>query len=117
MGLFSVFVSRTRKPEGFLGKLMFGGMNSGHAKPADWGFDHLPAIAPAGAVDLGCSGGRNADELLKRYPKAHVTAVDHSGLSVEKAKAYTGPSSPGPSTAICRSSRRSCGTWATRRWS
>ena len=88
MGLFKNYVSQTRKPEGFLGKMMLGGMNSGHAKLADWGFTHLPAITPDRAVDLGCGGGRNAGELLKKYPKAHVTAVDYSALSVEKAKEY-----------------------------
>ena len=88
MGLFKNYVSQTRKPEGFLGKMMLGGMNSGHAKLADWGFTHLPAMTPENVVDLGCGGGRNAGELLKRYPKAHVTAVDYSELSVEKARAY-----------------------------
>ena len=39
-------------------------------------------------MDLGCGGGRNAGELLKKYPKAHVTAIDYSELSVEKAKAF-----------------------------
>ncbi len=86
MGLFKDFVSQTRKPEGFLGKMMVNGMNTGHAKLADWGFTHLPDIAPERAVDLGCGGGRNAGELLKKYPKVHVTAVDYSDLSVEKAK-------------------------------
>ncbi len=88
MGLFKKFVSQTRKPEGILGKMMLGGMNSGHAKMADWGFSHLPDITPAKAVDLGCGGGRNTGELLKKYPKAHVTGVDYSALSVEKAKDY-----------------------------
>ena len=88
MGLFKAFVSQTRKPEGFLGKIMVSGMNTGHAKLADWGFSHLPVIAPERIVDLGCGGGRNAGEMLKRYPKAHVTAVDYSALSVEKAKTY-----------------------------
>ena len=63
---------------------MLSGMNSGHAKLADWGFTYLPAITPSNAVDLGCGGGRNAGELLKKYPKAHVTAIDYSDLSVEK---------------------------------
>ena len=67
---------------------MLGTMNSGHAKLADWGFTHLPAMTPENAVDLGCGGGRNAGELLKMFPKAHVTAVDYSELSVEKAKGY-----------------------------
>ena len=88
MGLAKSFFSQTRKPEGFLGKMMLGTMNSGHSKLADWGFAHLPAIAPERAVDLGCGGGRNAGEMLKKYPKAQVTAVDYSVLSVEKAKEY-----------------------------
>ena len=49
MGLFKNYVSQTRKPEGFLGKMMLGGMNSGHAKLADWGFTHLPAMTPESA--------------------------------------------------------------------
>ena len=60
MGLFKNYVSQTRKPEGFLGKMMLGGMNSGHAKLADWGFKHLPEMTPERAVDLGCGGGRAA---------------------------------------------------------
>ena len=88
MGLFKKFVSQTRKPDGFLGKMMLSSMNSGHAKMADWGFSHLPGILPENAVDLGCGAGRNVGELLKRYPKAHVTGVDYSDLSVEKSKDY-----------------------------
>lgn len=88
MGFMKSFFSQTRKPEGFLGKLMLGTMNAGHAQLADWGFTHLPELAVEQAVDLGCGGGRNAGVLLKRYPKAHVMAVDYSELSVKKAKAY-----------------------------
>ena len=68
--------------------MMLKGMNSGHAKMADWGLGHLQKIAPENIVDLGCGGGRNAGELLRRYPEARVTAVDYSELSVEKAKEY-----------------------------
>ena len=88
MGLFKNYVSQTRKPEGLLGKMMLSGMNSGHAKMADWGLGHLPKLTPARAVDLGCGGGRNAGELLKKYPQAQVTAIDYSELSVAKAKEY-----------------------------
>ena len=68
MGLFRKYVSQTRKPEGFLGKLMIRGMNGGHAKLADWGMSHLDGIDPSGIAELGCGGGRNAGELLRRYP-------------------------------------------------
>ena len=88
MALLRKFFNQTRKPEGFLGKLMLSGMNSGHAKLADWGLTHLPKLSVSEAVDLGCGGGRNAGELLKKYPRAHVTAIDYSALCVEKAKKY-----------------------------
>lgn len=70
MGLFKNCMSQTRKPEGFLGKMMIKGMNSGHAKMADWGMSHLKTIAPSEIIDIGCGGGRNAGELLKKYPGA-----------------------------------------------
>ena len=88
MALLRKIFNQTRKPEGFLGKLMLSGMNSGHAKLADWGFEHLPELTVSQAVDLGCGGGRNAGELLKKYPTAHVTAIDYSALCVEKAVQY-----------------------------
>ena len=88
MGLFKKFVSQTKKPEGFLGGIMLNGMNSGNAQMADWGLSFLPEIKPSAAVDLGCGGGRNAGELLKRYPGAKVTAIDYSDLSVETARKY-----------------------------
>ena len=88
MNLIHRFFNQTRKPEGVLGKLMLRGMNSGHAKLADWGMSYLPAQSVSQAVDLGCGAGRNAGELLKRYPAAHVSAIDYSVLSVEAARAY-----------------------------
>ena len=87
MGLFKQYVNQTRKPEGFLGKLMVAGMNGGHAKLADWGMEQLAGLAPKTVAELGCGGGRNAGELLKRYPNAALTAIDYSAVSVEKAKA------------------------------
>ena len=88
MGLFKNYVSQTRKPEGRLGMMMLNGMNSGHAKMADWGLSHLKTIAPKTIVDLGCGGGRNIGEQLKKYPDAKGTAIDYSELSVEKATEY-----------------------------
>ncbi|MCR5685144.1 MAG: class I SAM-dependent methyltransferase [Lachnospiraceae bacterium] len=88
MGLYKKFVSQTRKPEGILGKMMVNGMNGGHAQMADWGMSHLKNIVPEEIVDIGCGGGRNAGELLKKYPGSKVTAIDYSEVSVEKAAAY-----------------------------
>ncbi|MGO5336574.1 class I SAM-dependent DNA methyltransferase [Bilifractor sp. LCP19S3_H10] len=88
MGLVKDFLGQTRKPEGLLGKFMLSTMNSGHAKLADWGMDHLSEVAPEEIIELGCGAGRNAGELLRRYPDAHLTAIDYSPLSVEKTAQY-----------------------------
>ena len=88
MGLYKNFVSQTRKPEGALGKMMVNGMNGGHAKMADWGMSHLDVQTPSELLEIGCGGGRNAEELMKKYPSAYMTAVDYSEVSVEKAKSY-----------------------------
>ena len=112
MALLKNFFNQTRKPEGFLGKLMLSGMNSGHAKLADWGFAHLPALTVTAAVDLGCGGGRNAGELLKKYPTAQVTAIDYSALCVEKS----GKVQPGhdPGRALRGAAGRRFGSAASR---
>lgn len=94
MGLFRKYINQPRKPEGFLGKLMIKGMNTGHAKLADWGMKHLQTIAPSQVLDIGCGGGRNAGELLKKYPGTKVTAIDYSPLSVEQAAEYHDPKAP-----------------------
>ncbi len=88
MGIYKRFVNQTRKPAGVLGSLMVGGMNKGHGKLADWGMSHLDGIDATSIAELGCGGGRNAGELLSRYPKAKLTAVDYSEISVEKAKKF-----------------------------
>lgn len=88
MGIIKKFFNQTRKPEGLLGKMMLKGMNTGHAKMADWGMSSLTLIEPEEILEIGCGGGRNIDELLKIYPSSKVTAIDYSPVSVEKAAAY-----------------------------
>ena len=89
MGILNKFFNQTRKPEGFLGKVMASGMNSGsHAKLANFGFALLPSLEVRRAVDLGCGGGRNVGELLRRFENSSVTGVDYSQVSVETARKY-----------------------------
>lgn len=86
MGILKKVFNNTRKPEGLLGKWMTSSMNHAHAAAADWGMDHLPEYGPARIVELGCGGGRNVRELLRRYPAAKVTALDYSEICVKKTK-------------------------------
>lgn len=75
MGLLKTIFNNTRKPEGWLGKMMVNGMNNGHAAVADWGMSCLTVPQPARIADLGCGGGRKAAQLLERYPHACLTAL------------------------------------------
>ena len=89
MGLLNKFFNQTRKPQGFLGKIMLSGMNGGgHAVLANFGMEKLPEEGIKQIAELGCGGGRNVDALLKRYDGSFVTAVDYSEESVKKATKY-----------------------------
>lgn len=78
--------NNTRKPEGLLGKIMVKSMNRGHSAVSDWGMEHIRNFSPSAIIELGCGGGRNAAELLRRFPGATVHALDYSEVSVQKTK-------------------------------
>ena len=82
------FFGNTRKPEGLSGKMMAASMNSGHAKLGDWGMELLESLDILNGLDIGCGGGRNVNELLKRWPQAHVTGIDYSEVSVETSTKF-----------------------------
>ncbi|MCR4580004.1 MAG: class I SAM-dependent methyltransferase, partial [Treponema sp.] len=89
MGLIKKYINQTRKPEGFLGKMMVKGMNGGHAKLADWGLSHLDSLSikeDAKIAELGCGGGRNINALLKKFKSSQLDAIDYSEVSVNIAK-------------------------------
>ena len=81
-----LFFSNTRKPKGFLGKIMINRMNEGHAKLSDWGLSHLNNINPSQVADFGCGGGLNVAKLIKMFPNANVTGFDYSSVSVKESK-------------------------------
>ena len=91
MGILKQFFNNTRKPNGWMGKLMVNGMNQGHAAVSDWGlsyFPDVPGAAHSKLADFGCGGGRNTAELLKRFPEARVTALDYSKVACDKTKQF-----------------------------
>jgi len=86
MAFLSKLFSNTRKPEGFLGRLMVAGMNSGsHASLAVWGLEKTSIPQEGEILDIGCGGGANIARLLKASKAAKVTGVDYSKVSVEKS--------------------------------
>ena len=85
MDFFKKFINQTRKPEGFLGKMMVNRMNAGHAVLSAWGLSYIESLTPKEIVELGCGGGVIVGKLLERYPGAKVTAIDYSDVSVSMA--------------------------------
>ena len=83
MGFYKDFIRQTKKPEGRLGKMMVSSMNTGHAKMASWGTGHLDINELKHMIDLGCGGGKNAQDLMLKYPQANMCAIDYSSVSVE----------------------------------
>lgn len=83
------FFKNTEKPQGWLGNVMLYGMNRGHASVSDWGLSFLPDDQEgnlSSIADIGCGGGRNTAQLLKRFPVARVIALDHSSAAVGKTR-------------------------------
>ncbi len=58
----------------------------GHANLAKWGMSHLSLKSDLNILEIGCGGGANVAQFLKRCPKGKVTGVDYSEISVEKSK-------------------------------
>ncbi len=86
MSLMSKFFGNTKKPEGFLGKMMVNGMNgNSHAALAEWGFGFISISQNDTALDCGCGGGANVKRLLSKCGKAY--GIDYSEVSVTKSKA------------------------------
>ena len=85
MGIMKKFFSQTKKPEGFLGKMMVNGMNgASHSALSDWGFGFIKKEKAARSLDCGCGGGANVKRLLERSEKAY--GIDYSGVSVQKSR-------------------------------
>ncbi|MBR0151121.1 MAG: class I SAM-dependent methyltransferase [Synergistaceae bacterium] len=88
MSLLGKFFSNAGKPAGFMGRVMIWGMNIFHARVAHWALSRLNIPEPVQIAELGCGGGRNIRDLLDKYPASHVTGLDYSPLSLEKARAF-----------------------------
>ncbi len=76
------FFQNTCKPEGWLGRIMLRGMNSGHAPLANWGLSMVHPATNAHVLDIGCGGGANIAKLLHLCPLGVVDGIDYSAESV-----------------------------------
>ena len=87
MGLLRKFFSNCGKPQGRMGRVVVAMMNRGHAGIAAWGLSHLDLQGNEQVLDCGCGGGANVAVFLRMVDEGHVTGLDYSPVSVEKARA------------------------------
>lgn len=79
-------LQNTQKPEGFFGRMILRGMNKGHASLAEWGMSHMEWQNDWNVLDIGCGGGANLAEILKRCPDGKAYGIDLSPESVAFAR-------------------------------
>ena len=84
--MFNWFFQHTRRPEGFWGRVMLKGMNKGHASISNWGMSYLDLKKDYVVLDVGCGGGANIKEFLKKCIEGFVYGIDYSKDSVEISK-------------------------------
>lgn len=80
------FLQNTRKPEGFFGRMILRGMNSGHTPLSSWALAFLHPAPNAHVLDVGCGGGANVARLLQLCPQGFVDGIDYSSESVAFSK-------------------------------
>lgn len=89
MGLLSKIFNNARKPDGFFGKIMVNGMNTGsHAAMSEWAFTKITVPNEGELLDIGCGGGANLARMLERSQNGQVTGIDYSAVSVNKSRSF-----------------------------
>ena len=75
------------KPEGLMGRLLVKSMNRFHAGLASWGTEQFGVVSPdAHILDVGCGGGANVAQWLKKCMDGKVYGLDYSDVCVAEAK-------------------------------
>lgn len=84
--MFRHFFQNTRKPKGFLGRMMLRSMNSGHTPLSNWALSLIRPAPDSRVLDIGCGGGANVARLMKLCPRGFVEGIDYSAESVAFSK-------------------------------
>lgn len=71
-----------KKPEGFWGRVILRQMNKRHSVLSRWGMSHIEWQQEWNVLDIGCGGGANLAELMRRCPQGKAYGIDISQESV-----------------------------------
>ena len=71
-----------KKPEGFWGRVILREMNKRHTLLSEWGMSHIVWNKEWNVLDIGCGGGANLTQLMRRCPQGKAYGIDISPESV-----------------------------------
>ena len=84
--MINTFLNNFQNPQGFWGKMVLWAMNKGHSSLSRWGMSHIKWQQDWEVLDIGCGGGANLAQILRRCSTGKVYGIDISQASVDFAK-------------------------------
>jgi len=85
MNLLKYLIDQSRKPKGFVGKIMLGIMNNAHKNIFKLGMENINIHENIKILDLGFGGGKALKLLSKKYKKIELIGIDFSEEAIKAA--------------------------------
>lgn len=65
-----------KKPKGFWGRVILREMNKRHTLLSEWGMSNIAWNKEWNVLDIGCGGGANLTQLMRRCPQGKAYGID-----------------------------------------
>jgi ubiquinone/menaquinone biosynthesis C-methylase UbiE len=85
MSLYDYLINQSRKPKGFVGKIMLNIMNNAHKSIFQFGIENINIVENINLLDLGFGGGKALRLLSKKYDKIKLFGIDFSEEAIKAA--------------------------------
>jgi len=86
MSVFNDLIEQSKKPRGFIGRIMLSIMNIVHNSIFQFGIEHISIRENSKILDLGFGGGKILKLLSKKYKSIELFGVDFSLEAIETAR-------------------------------
>ena len=86
MSILQKTLRQAGRPQGWLGRSIVRGMNSGHSRLASWGLGLVDIAPDLDVLDIGCGGGGTVRRLAGMVTEGKVVGIDYSPDAVAVAR-------------------------------
>jgi len=86
MSVFNDLIEQSRRPKGFVGKIILNVMNSVHINIFQFGIEHINIRENIKILDLGFGGGKLLKLLSKKYKSIELFGIDFSLEAIETTR-------------------------------